>query len=85
MLAKSSSKRWNIVAGSVMSGQIAGLVNKEQTAKEMIVEMFEEAEAVYENKEYYLQGKGHNTQEWVKTFTITMKKQKRYLKKQVKR
>lgn len=29
--------------GSVMSGQIAGLVNKEQTAKEIIEELFTEA------------------------------------------
>ena len=33
-----------------MSGQIAGLVKKEQTAKEMIEEMFKEAEEVYENR-----------------------------------
>jgi len=32
--------------GSVMSGQIAGLVNKEQTCEEIITEMFEEAEVV---------------------------------------
>ena len=32
--------------GSVMSGQIAGLVNKEQTCEEIIVEMFEEAENI---------------------------------------
>lgn len=29
--------------GSIMSGQIAGLINKEQTSKEIIEEMFEEA------------------------------------------
>ena len=34
--------------GSVMSGQIAGLVNKEQPAAEIIREMFEEAEQIYE-------------------------------------
>ena len=28
--------------GSVMSGQIAGLVNKEQTAKEIIEELYSE-------------------------------------------
>lgn len=32
--------------GSVMSGQIAGLVNKEQTCEEIITEMFEEAENI---------------------------------------
>jgi len=34
--------------GSVMSGQIAGLVNKEQPAAEIIREMFEEAEKIYD-------------------------------------
>lgn len=34
--------------GSVMAGQIAGLVNKEQTCSEIIKEMFKEAEAVGE-------------------------------------
>lgn len=32
--------------GSVMSGQIAGLVNKEQSCEEIITEMFEEAEKI---------------------------------------
>ena len=36
--------------GSVMSGQIAGLISKEQPAGEMIKEMFEEAEKIYENR-----------------------------------
>lgn len=31
-----------------MSGQIAGLVNKEQPAAEIIREMFEEAEQIYD-------------------------------------
>ena len=35
--------------GSVMSGQIAGLVNKEQTAKEIIDEMFTQAEEVFKS------------------------------------
>nr|WP_312576518.1 enoyl-[acyl-carrier-protein] reductase FabK [Sedimentibacter sp.] len=35
--------------GSVMSGQIAGLVNKEQTCKEIISEMFDEAECIIKN------------------------------------
>ncbi len=36
--------------GSVMSGQIAGLVTKEQSAKEIIEELFKEAEEIYENR-----------------------------------
>ncbi len=36
--------------GSVMSGQIAGLVNKEQTCKEIIEEIFAEAKVVYESR-----------------------------------
>lgn len=39
----------NVDYGSVMSGQIAGLVNKEQNCKEIIREMFEEAEKVMKN------------------------------------
>jgi len=35
--------------GSVMSGQIAGMVNKEQSCKEIIDEMFEEAEKIMKN------------------------------------
>lgn len=35
--------------GSVMSGQIAGLVNKEQTAKEIIDELFMEAEKLFKS------------------------------------
>jgi enoyl-[acyl-carrier protein] reductase II len=30
-----------------MSGQIAGLINKEQTCKEMIEELFEEANEIF--------------------------------------
>lgn len=33
--------------GSVMSGQIAGLINKEQTSKEIIEELFAEAEKLF--------------------------------------
>lgn len=47
---RAAVKDGDVVNGSVMSGQIAGLVNKEQTAKEMIEEMFEEAADVYENR-----------------------------------
>ncbi|WP_163193988.1 enoyl-[acyl-carrier-protein] reductase FabK [Clostridium thermarum] len=36
----------DIDMGSVMAGQIAGLVNKEQTSAEIVEEMFTEAEAV---------------------------------------
>lgn len=36
--------------GSVMSGQIAGLVKKQQPAAEIIEEMFKEAEEIYENR-----------------------------------
>jgi enoyl-[acyl-carrier protein] reductase II len=32
-----------------MSGQIAGMVNKEQSCKEIIDEMFEEAEKIMKN------------------------------------
>ena len=36
--------------GNIMSGQIAGLVKKEQSAAEIIEEMFKEAEKVYEER-----------------------------------
>lgn len=36
--------------GSVMSGQIAGLVNRQQPAAEIIKEMFTEAEEIYEDR-----------------------------------
>jgi len=39
----------NVDYGSVMSGQIAGLVNKEQPCREIICEMFEEAEKIMKN------------------------------------
>jgi putative enoyl-(acyl-carrier-protein) reductase II len=47
---RAAVKDGDVVNGSVMSGQIAGLVHKEQTAKEIIEEMFEEATAVYEDR-----------------------------------
>ncbi|MNN98862.1 hypothetical protein D3C81_2183680 [compost metagenome] len=34
----------DITNGTVMAGQIAGMINKEQTCKEMIEEMMEQAE-----------------------------------------
>ncbi len=37
----------DVERGSVMSGQIAGIVNKEQPAAEIIAEMFEEAKKIY--------------------------------------
>lgn len=36
--------------GSVMSGQIAGIINKEQPAAEIIQEMFEEAKKIYADR-----------------------------------
>ena len=36
--------------GNIMSGQIAGLVHKEQPAAEMIEEMFKEVEKIYEDR-----------------------------------
>lgn len=36
--------------GNIMSGQIAGLVSKEQPAAAIIEEMFKEAEEIYENR-----------------------------------
>lgn len=47
---RAAVKDGDIVNGSVMSGQIAGMIGKEQTAKEMIEEMMEEAAAIYENR-----------------------------------
>jgi enoyl-[acyl-carrier protein] reductase II len=40
----------DIVNGSVMAGQIAGLVNKEQSCQEIIEEMFKEAEETIKTK-----------------------------------
>lgn len=39
----------DVVNGSVMAGQIAGLVNKEQSAREIIEEMFNEAEDTFKS------------------------------------
>jgi enoyl-[acyl-carrier protein] reductase II len=39
-----AAREGDIELGSVMAGQIAGLVKKEQSAREIILEMFEEAE-----------------------------------------
>jgi len=47
----------NVDYGSVMSGQIAGLVNKEQPCREIICEMFEEAEKIMKNLSLVAGGK----------------------------
>lgn len=47
---RAAVKDGDVVNGSVMSGQIAGLIKKEQTAKEMIEEMFKEAAEIYEDR-----------------------------------
>lgn len=55
---RAAVKDGDVAYGSVMSGQIAGLVNKEQTAKEIIEEMFKEAAAVYENRATICRARG---------------------------
>lgn len=40
--------------GSVMSGQIAGLVKKEQTCKEIILEMFDEVDEIIDNMKTFV-------------------------------
>lgn len=45
-----AAKEGDVDNGSVMSGQIAGLVNKEQSCKDIILEMFEEAEKLLGGK-----------------------------------
>jgi enoyl-[acyl-carrier protein] reductase II len=47
---RAAVKDGDVANGSVMSGQIAGMISKEQTAKEMIEEMMEEAAVIYENR-----------------------------------
>lgn len=42
--------------GSVMSGQIAGIVNKEQSCEEIITEMFDEAEKIMIGLSSYISG-----------------------------
>ena len=41
----------DVVNGSLMAGQIAGMIKKEQTCKEMIEEIMQEAEGLLYNKE----------------------------------
>jgi enoyl-[acyl-carrier protein] reductase II len=55
---RAAVKDGDVVNGSIMSGQIAGLIGREQTAKEMIEEMFEEAAAVYENRATICRARG---------------------------
>lgn len=45
-----AAREGDIDMGSVMAGQIAGLINKEQNCKEIIEEMFNEAREIMENK-----------------------------------
>ncbi|MEG1584778.1 MAG: nitronate monooxygenase, partial [Anaerovorax sp.] len=47
---RAAVKDGDVINGSVMSGQIAGLVKKEQTAKEIIEEIFGEVKKIYENR-----------------------------------
>lgn len=47
---RAAVKDGDVVNGSVMSGQIAGMVKKEQFAKEIIEEIFEEAREIYEDR-----------------------------------
>lgn len=44
--------------GNIMSGQIAGMVKKEQRAAEMIEEMFKEAEEIYEDRNHICRAGG---------------------------
>jgi len=55
---RAAVKDGDMVMGSIMSGQIAGLVCKEQPAKEMIEEMFEEAAEIYENRATICRSRG---------------------------
>ena len=41
-----AAREGDVSRGTVLAGQVAGMINKEQTAREMIVEMFEQAEEV---------------------------------------
>lgn len=40
----------DVERGSVMSGQVAGIIKKEQPAEEIIIEMFEDAKKIYSNR-----------------------------------
>ena len=45
----------NTKTGSMMAGQIAGLVNEEGTVEEIILDYVNEAKQVYENRGYYFE------------------------------
>jgi enoyl-[acyl-carrier protein] reductase II len=47
---RAAVKDGDVTRGSVMSGQVAGLVNREQTAAEIIEEIFREVTEIYENR-----------------------------------
>jgi enoyl-[acyl-carrier protein] reductase II len=47
---RAAVKDGDVAYGSVMSGQIAGLVRKEQKAAEIIEELFKEAREIYESR-----------------------------------
>jgi enoyl-[acyl-carrier protein] reductase II len=49
---RAAVKDGDVVRGSVMSGQIAGLVRKEQTAAEIIEEIFREVNEIYESRSF---------------------------------
>ncbi|MDR1136287.1 MAG: enoyl-[acyl-carrier-protein] reductase FabK [Clostridiales Family XIII bacterium] len=49
---KAAAKDGDVVNGSVMAGQIAGLVKKEQKAADIIREMFEETKRIYESRNF---------------------------------
>lgn len=45
--------------GSLMAGQIAGMLNKEQSCKEIIIEMFQEAEVVLKKSIFLIEGENN--------------------------
>jgi enoyl-[acyl-carrier protein] reductase II len=49
---RAAVKDGDVIRGSVMSGQIAGLVKREQAAAEIIEEIFKEVGEVYENRAF---------------------------------
>ncbi|NLK20886.1 MAG: enoyl-[acyl-carrier-protein] reductase FabK [Epulopiscium sp.] len=49
-----ATREGDVDGGSVMAGQIAGMINKEQTCTEIIEEMFKEANEILINKANYL-------------------------------
>jgi enoyl-[acyl-carrier protein] reductase II len=49
---RAAVKDGDVTRGSVMSGQIAGLVKREQTAAEIIEEIFREVKEIYESRAF---------------------------------